>query len=77
LVQQTLAPFRSLPFDDTTAERYAGIRAELERVGQVIGPHDLLIAAICLEHDCTLVTHNTAEFSRVAGLQFEDWLELA
>ena len=34
---------------------------------------DLLIAAIALANDLTLVTHNTREFSRVAGLRLEDW----
>ena len=34
---------------------------------------DLQIAAIALANDMTLVTHNTAEFERVAGLQIEDW----
>lgn len=68
-----LAPFASLAFDDPCARRCAEIRHELERVGTVIGPHDLQIAAIALHHGLTLVTHNTVEFSRVAGLRLEDW----
>lgn len=74
IVREAIAPFASLPFDDSTAERYAGIRHELERSGAIIGPHDLLIAAICMAHGCTLVTGNTREFSRVSGLSIEDWL---
>ena len=73
LVQRTLAPFRSLPFDDAVVSHYAIIRHTLERQGQVIGPNDLLIAAICLANGCTLVTSNTDEFSRVPGLKCEDW----
>jgi tRNA(fMet)-specific endonuclease VapC len=61
----------SLSFDDLAADRYALIRSDLERRGQLIGANDLLIAAIALAH--TLVTHNTAEFSRVTELQLEDW----
>jgi tRNA(fMet)-specific endonuclease VapC len=68
-----LAPFASLPFDDQSAQRCARLRHELERAGTRIGPHDLQIAAIALQHDLTLVTHNTREFSRVAGLKLEDW----
>jgi tRNA(fMet)-specific endonuclease VapC len=45
----------------------------LERAGLVIGPHDLQIAAIALNHDLTLVTHNTREFSRIPGLRLDDW----
>jgi tRNA(fMet)-specific endonuclease VapC len=63
----------SLPFDDLAADQYALIRADLEGRGQLIGANDLLIAAIARAHDLTLVTHNTAEFSRVGGLQLEDW----
>jgi tRNA(fMet)-specific endonuclease VapC len=33
----------------------------------------LLIAAIALANDVTLVTHNTREFGRVSGLKLEDW----
>ena len=39
----------------------------------MIGPHDLQIAAVALQHDLTLVTHNAREFQRVAGLKIEDW----
>ena len=68
-----LAPFASVPFDDRCAGKCAEIRDGLERRGTVIGPYDLQIAAIALHHGLTLVTHNAAEFSRIAGLKFEDW----
>ena len=68
-----LAPFISLPFDDPSASRCAQIRAQLERSGTVIGPHDLQIASIALGYGLTLVTNNTREFSRVAGLKLVDW----
>ena len=74
-VRETLDPYDSLPFDDAAAESYARIRHDLEQQGHVIGPNDLLIAAICLANDCTLVTSNTAEFSRVPGLKCEDWCQ--
>jgi len=72
-VDQFAAPFASLPFDDAAAEVCARIRHHLESQGLVIGPYDLQIAAIALANGCTLVTHNTAEFSRVPGLLLEDW----
>jgi tRNA(fMet)-specific endonuclease VapC len=67
------APLRSLPFDDECAEQYGQIHADLLIQGKPIGPNDTLIAAIARAHDATLVTHNTAEFRRVAGLRMEDW----
>ena len=63
----------SLPFDDQSAIEYGVLRKQLETQGQTIGPNDLLIAAISLANDLTLVTHNVGEFSRVSGLRIEDW----
>jgi tRNA(fMet)-specific endonuclease VapC len=63
----------SIPFEDRAAEEYGKIRAHLASRGTPIGPNDSLIAAIALTNGLTLVTHNTAEFSRVPGLQLEDW----
>lgn len=71
--QQFLAPYLSLPFDDACAEVYGRVRAYLADRGTPIGPNDLLIAAIALQHQRILVTHNVAEFSRVPGLVLEDW----
>lgn len=67
------APLKSLPFDDTAAEHYARIGADLSRRGTPIGPNDLIIAATALAHNATLITHNTGEFGRVQGLRMEDW----
>lgn len=55
------------------AEHYADIRGRLEKKGKVIGPADLIIAATARAAGAVLVTHNTKEFSRVPGLQIEDW----
>lgn len=63
--------FVSLPFDDRAAEEYGRIRAHLAARGTLIGPNDLMIAAIALANRMTLVTHNTSEFSRVPGLILE------
>jgi tRNA(fMet)-specific endonuclease VapC len=65
--------FQSLPFDDEAALIFGEIRAELAAKGMPIGPYDLQIAAIALTNDLTLVTHNTAEFGRIANLKLEDW----
>jgi tRNA(fMet)-specific endonuclease VapC len=65
--------FSSLPFDDQAAKYYAEIRATLASKGLPIGPNDLLIAAIALANNVTLITHNVREFSRIEGLLWEDW----
>lgn len=55
------------------AHRYAQIRSDLERRGCRIGANDLWIAAHAAIHGMTVVTGNTSEFQRVAGLAVEDW----
>ncbi|MDP1587461.1 MAG: type II toxin-antitoxin system VapC family toxin [Prosthecobacter sp.] len=74
-VNIAISPYRSLPFDDNAARHYADIRHDLETRGQIIGPNDLKIAAICRAHGVTLVTSNTDEFNRVSELQVEDWAQ--
>lgn len=66
-----LANFISFPFDDLAAQECARIRLQL--ASQPIGPLDALIAAIALANNLTLVSHNTREFARIAGLKLDDW----
>jgi tRNA(fMet)-specific endonuclease VapC len=73
LLSDFFAPLSSLPFDDRCAEEYGIIRAQLVALGSIIGPNDLLIAAIARACDATLVTHNTGEFSRISSLRLTDW----
>ena len=51
----------------------ADIRADLRSRGQPIGSYDVLIAATALANNLIVVTHNTREFGRIAGLKVEDW----
>ncbi len=73
LLSRFFAPLSSLFFDDRCAEEYGQIRADLSMQGKLIGPNDLMIAAIARANDAVLVTHNTKEFGRVTGLRLEDW----
>jgi tRNA(fMet)-specific endonuclease VapC len=66
-------PFVCLAFDDICAEQYGSIRADLAGKGGLIGPNDMLIAAVARADDLTLITHNHREFSRIVGLRLEDW----
>jgi tRNA(fMet)-specific endonuclease VapC len=72
-VEQILQRIAVLPMDAPCDAHYGDIRATLERTGQSIGPNDLLIAAHARSLGLILVTNNTPEFSRVAGLQCADW----
>lgn len=72
-VHAFIAQFHCLPFDVLTADVAGRIDADLMARGLRIGPYDTLIAAIALERNLTLATHNTKEFSRIAGLHLEAW----
>jgi tRNA(fMet)-specific endonuclease VapC len=66
-------PVELLLFNDEDARAAGTVRAELEARGTPIGAYDLLIAGQALRGAMTLVTANAREFSRVKGLEWEDW----
>jgi len=68
-----LRTVHTLPFDSAAAQEAARTRAKLESQGFPIGPYDILLAGHALAAGLILVTANTAEFSRVAGLVVENW----
>ncbi len=72
-LEDFLAPFEILPYDEAAAKKYGDIRAELEKRGRLIGPLDLLIAAHAMSLDLTLVTNNESEFGRIKKLKMENW----
>lgn len=72
-VEGVLGSFPLLPVGVATARMHARLWADLVDQGQLIGAHDLWIAAVCLSHGLRLVTANLREFARVPGLEIEDW----
>lgn len=68
-----LSDFKELDFDSEDARAAGEIRAALKRIGQPIGPYDVLIAGQARARGLTLVTNNVGEFSRIEDLDIEDW----
>ena len=68
-----LKPLTVVPFDDAATHAYAQLRRYLTRAGTLIGPLDMLIAAVALANDAILVTNNVREFERVPDLRVENW----
>ena len=62
-----------LPWERVAAEEAMRIRKDLGARGTPIGGNDTMIAGHALAAECVLVTNNTKEFWRVAGLRVEDW----
>lgn len=65
---------QTVPWIEDCARISGDIRADLEKKGTLIGPHDILIAAHALTLGATLVTRNTKEFKRVKRLNVVDWV---
>jgi tRNA(fMet)-specific endonuclease VapC len=63
----------ALPFDHEDSRAAGSIRAALESAGRPIGAYDYLIAGQAMARQLTLVTANVSEFSRVKGLEWQDW----
>ena len=56
-------------------ETFIDIKRGLETEGQPLDDMDLMIAATALTLNYCLVTNNTRHFSRIQGLQLENWIE--
>ncbi len=69
-----VSAFDILPFDDNDAEIFGIIRADLEKMGERIGPYDMQIAAQAISNKLILVTNNTREFERIKTLQMDNWV---
>ncbi len=69
-----LLPLEVLPFDENASYHYGDIRNTLEKMGNVIGSMDLLIAAHARSLSLTLITNNLREFERVPGLRADNWV---
>ena len=64
-----------LPWDAAAADRFAELRAKLERDGTPIGIFDTMIAGHALALKATLVTNNRKHFQSVKALEVANWME--
>ncbi|MBT1166433.1 type II toxin-antitoxin system VapC family toxin [Bifidobacterium simiarum] len=75
VLNRMLSPFveRVLPFDATSALRYARIKVERQRMGRPIMTADAQIAATALANDCTLATRNIKDFEGTGVTLINPW----
>ena len=62
-------------FDNAAAAAYAIIKNSLMQAGKLIEDMDILIAAHASSLGYTIVTDNLKHFSRIDGLQTENWID--
>lgn len=75
LISDLLDDVVVLDFDAVCAHQFGEIRGQLLRQGISVNSMDLMIASVAIVNDLTLVTHNTADFQQIPGLQLVDWLK--
>jgi tRNA(fMet)-specific endonuclease VapC len=67
-VEGLLSLFPVLEFTAASARIHAALYASLRQKGELIGAHDLIIAATALQYGYAVLTANIREFKRVEGL---------
>lgn len=73
-VEHFSARLEVLPFSPKAALHCGQMRAEVERRGRPVGPHDMLIGAHARAEGLIVVTNNAREFRRLPGLRVENWV---
>ncbi len=73
LLDQLLRRVRSLAWDDAAAGHFATIASALHKAGTKIGTMDAMIAGHAFSVGAVLVTNNVRHFSRVEGLDVQNW----
>jgi tRNA(fMet)-specific endonuclease VapC len=74
-LDEFIAPLEILPYDRAAAKAYGDIRYQLEKIGQTIGPLDLLIASQAMSQNLIIITNKDREFVRIRKLKVENWVE--
>ncbi|MBE0362115.1 hypothetical protein PULV_a3914 [Pseudoalteromonas ulvae UL12] len=62
-----------LPWDTKAVDATTEVKRALSDKGTPIGANDTAIAGHAIATNCILITNNVREFSRVEGLNYEDW----
>lgn len=75
LIDDLVQELHVLDFDSHCAEQFGQLRGQFLQQGIAVSTADLMIAAVALVHDLTLVTHNTKDFEKIPDLRLEDWLK--
>lgn len=69
IIDKIIASSVILPLDHELAVRAGQIEAELIHSGEMIPPVDIMIAAIALQQNETILTRNSKHFARIPGLE--------
>jgi tRNA(fMet)-specific endonuclease VapC len=71
--QTLLTSMLRVDWTDEVSERFASVKAALERKGERLDDFDVAIAAHALARDAVLVSRNLKHMQRIPGLRCEEW----
>lgn len=63
-----------LDFDADCSKEFGRVRGQLLQQGIAVSRMDLMNASVALVHNLIVVTHNTADYQNIPGIQLDDWL---
>lgn len=69
IVRQFLLPFEKVPYDSSCCNLHCRIRLHLESAGAPTGTNIIVIAAMAMRHDATLLTCSPDLYRRIPGLK--------
>lgn len=69
IVRQFLPPFEKVPYDSSCCNLHCRIRLHLESVSAPTGTNIIVIAAMTMRHDATLLTCSPDLYRRIPGLK--------
>lgn len=65
--------FPVVDINNSVMETFSGIKAMLQKSGNLIEDMDLLIASTAMTMNYALATNNEQHFSKIKGLRIENW----
>jgi tRNA(fMet)-specific endonuclease VapC len=75
VLEQFLNLMPIVEFDQSAAEEFGKIQAQLRQIGKPTGEIDAVIGAVARCRQDILVANNTRHFINIPGLQLENWLK--
>ena len=68
-----IANINIAPLSTHASKIFGKLKADLKKKGELLADMDLLIAAVAIAGNYTLVTNNIKHFKRIKGLKIENW----
>ena len=72
-VEEFLGSLEVVCGDENAVRTFGYVKAYLVKAGLALPDADILVAATALSRSCPLATGNVRHFSRIWGLQLQDW----